>query len=71
MTVGIEALNAYIGQTSLDIRMLFQKRNLDLSRFDNLMMEKKTVGLSCEDPVSNAVNAAKPVIDSLSEEEKK
>lgn len=70
MKVGIEAINAYVGQTALDIRTLFQARNLDMSRFDNLMMESKTIGLPCEDPVTNAVNAAKPIIDQLSPEEK-
>jgi len=70
MQVGIEAINAYVGQASLDIRLLFQGRGLDLSRFDNLMMQSKTVGLPCEDPVTNAVNAAKPFLDQLSEAEK-
>lgn len=70
MAIGIEAINAYVGQTSLDIRTLFQARQLDASRFDNLMMEQKSVGLPCEDPVTNAVNAAKPIIDQLSEAEK-
>lgn len=68
--VGIEAMNAYVGQATLDIRLLFQKRLLDMTRFDNLMMEKKTVGFPCEDPVSNAVNAAKPIIDGLTEAQK-
>ena len=54
----------------LDIRTLFQARNLDMSRFDNLMMQQKSVGVPCEDPVTNAVNAAKPFIDNLSEAEK-
>ncbi len=70
MDIGIEAINAYGGQTYLDIRTLFEARGLDLERFDNLMMEKKAVGLSCEDPVTNAVNAAKPIIDELSEADK-
>lgn len=70
MGVGIEAINAYVGQTALNIRDLFAYRNLDMSRFDNLMMETKTVNLPCEDPVTNAVNAAKPFIDKLSEAEK-
>ncbi|GAX59131.1 hydroxymethylglutaryl-CoA synthase [Candidatus Scalindua japonica] len=70
MEVGIEALNAYGGQTYIDVRKLFEFRGLDLQRFDNLMMNKKSVGLPCEDPVTNGVNAAKPIIDSLSEEEK-
>lgn len=70
MTVGIEAINAYCGQTYLDIRTLFEARNLSLKRFDNLMMQKKSVRLPCEDPVTNAVNAAKPILDALSPEEK-
>lgn len=71
MGVGIEAINAYGGAAFLDVRTLFQARGLDLERFNNLMMEKKSVGLPCEDPVTNAVNAAKPIIDRLSDDEKK
>ena len=68
--VGIEAMNVYGGVAYLDIRELFEARGLDLERFDNLMMEKKSVGLPCEDPITNGVNAAKPIIDALSEEER-
>lgn len=70
MRVGIEALNVYVGQTSIDIHALFQARGLDTERFTNLMMHTKTVGLPCEDPVSNAVNAAKPLIDELDDDER-
>lgn len=70
MQIGIESINAYVGQTTLDIRTLFQERGLDMSRYDNLMMQQKTVGLPFEDPVTNAVNAAKPLIDQLSEKDK-
>lgn len=69
-SVGIEAINVYGGPAYLEVRTLFESRGLDLERFDNLMMEKKSVGLPCEDPVTNAVNAAKPIIDCLSDEEK-
>lgn len=71
MNIGIEAINAYGGQASLNIRTLFEARGLDLERFANLLMEKKAVGLPCEDAVTNAVNAAKPVIDQLSDDDKK
>jgi polyketide biosynthesis 3-hydroxy-3-methylglutaryl-CoA synthase-like enzyme PksG len=71
MLVGIEAINIYGGPAVLDVRTLFEARELNLERFDNLMMEKKSVGLPCEDPVTNGVNAAKPIIDGLSEDEKK
>ncbi len=70
MAVGIEAIHAYGGRTVMDVRALFEARGLSLARFNNLLMRKKAVGLSCEDPVTNAVNAAKPIIDRLSEAEK-
>lgn len=64
--IGIEAINAYVGRASLEVRDLFAERGLNIGRFDNLMMERKSVGLPCEDPVTNAVNAARPLIDALS-----
>src|SRR5215472_14637126 len=67
MSVGIESINIYAGQAMLDTRTLFEARKLDLLRFDNLMMIKKSVCLPCEDPVTYGVNAAKPIIDALSE----
>lgn len=67
MDVGIEALNAYTGRTFIDIRELFERRGLDMERFANLMIEKKSVSLPCEDPVTLAVNAAKPIVDALSD----
>lgn len=70
MRVGIEALNFYGGVTCLDVRTLFQARGLSLERFDNLMMEKKSVSMPCEDPVTNAVNAAKPLVDQLTDDER-
>lgn len=70
MRVGIEALNFYAGAASVDIKELFEYRGLDLSRFDNLMIKTKSVGLQCEDPVTNAVNAAKPIIDKLTDSER-
>ncbi len=70
MNVGIEAINVYAGQTQLDTRLLFEARGLFLERFDNLMMQSKSVCLSCEDPVTYGVNAAKPIIDSLTDAER-
>jgi len=70
MSVGIEALNFYGGSAFIDIRTIFENRELNISRFNNLMMYKKSVGVPCEDVVTNAVNAAKPIIDKLSESEK-
>ena len=68
--VGIEALNVYGGVAQLDVRMLAAARQLDMPRFDNLMMKQKSVSMPYEDPVSYAVNAAKPIIDRLSDPEK-
>ena len=70
MRVGIEAINFYGGSAFLNVRSLFEARNLDLRRFDNLMIHRKSVALPCEDPVSFGVNAAKPLLDQLSEQER-
>jgi polyketide biosynthesis 3-hydroxy-3-methylglutaryl-CoA synthase-like enzyme PksG len=63
--VGIEAFHVYAGIASLNARVLAEHRQLDLRRFGNLMMDEKTVALPSEDPVSFAVNAAKPIVDAL------
>ena len=68
--VGIEAMNVYGGLCSLDVRALCDHRGLDLPRFENLLMREKTVALPYEDPVTFAVNAARPLIDALSPDEK-
>jgi polyketide biosynthesis 3-hydroxy-3-methylglutaryl-CoA synthase-like enzyme PksG len=70
MQVGIEAINFYGGRTFLNVRHLFEARNLDLRRFDNLMIQRKSVALPCEDPVSFGVNAAKQLLDELRPAEK-
>lgn len=70
MRVGIEAINFYGGAASIDVASIFQMRQLDMSRFDNLMMSKKSVGLPCEDAVTHGVNAAIPIINALTPEEK-
>lgn len=68
--VGIEAMNIYAGTAFLDVSKLAEHRQLDMSRFANLMMRQKSVALLYEDPITFAVNAAKPLIDALSPEEK-
>jgi len=69
--VGIEAINLYAGPAYIDVRELFAQRGLDAERLDNLMMEKKSVALPCEDAVSYAVNAAKPIVDRLTQSERR
>ena len=70
MAVGIEAVNAYVGRASLAVSQLFEARGLDDRRAGNLMMERKSVNLPCEDPVTNAVNAARPLVDALPPEDR-
>lgn len=70
MRTGIEAINAYTGRLAIDVRELFEVRNLNTNRFDNLMMHRKSVPLPCEDAITNAVNAALPLLNQLSEEER-
>jgi polyketide biosynthesis 3-hydroxy-3-methylglutaryl-CoA synthase-like enzyme PksG len=68
--VGIEAMNVFAGTAFLDVEKLAAHRELDRTRFENLMMKQKSVALPYEDPITYAVNAAKPIIDRLSPEEK-
>lgn len=65
MSVGIEAINFYAGKAWLDVRTLFERRGLNVARIDNLMMRRRSVALPCEDPVTHAVNAAKPIVSRL------
>jgi len=67
---GIEAMNIYCGSAALDVSILAQHRNLDNERFKNLLMKEKTVPMPYEDPISNGVNAAKPIIDRLEDKGK-
>lgn len=63
-------MNIYCGSASLDVGGLAKARKLDNDRFENLLMKEKTVPMPYEDPVSNGVNAARPIIDQMTEEEK-
>ncbi|HEX8110181.1 MAG TPA: hydroxymethylglutaryl-CoA synthase [Kofleriaceae bacterium] len=65
MIAGIEAIHLYAARAALDVQQLFSARGLDLQRFGNLMMRQKSVNLPCEDPVTNGVNAARPLIAAL------
>ncbi len=65
MSVGIVDLSPYVGLASLDVTTLFEARRLDQARLANLMMTRKSVNLPIEDSVSNAVNAALPLIERL------
>jgi polyketide biosynthesis 3-hydroxy-3-methylglutaryl-CoA synthase-like enzyme PksG len=69
-TVGIEAINVFGGSAYVNVDKLARHRNLDMTRFTNLLMKEKTVALPYEDPVTFGVNAARPIVDALSPEEK-
>lgn len=68
--VGFEAMNVYAGAACLDVASLAKHRKLDTNRFENLLMRQKTVPLPYEDPVSFGMNAAMPIVEALSPEEK-
>ena len=70
MDVGIEAIHPYVGRMSLSVPMLFAARGLDESRMQNLMMREKSVNLPVEDAVTNAVNAAAPIVNALAPEQR-
>jgi polyketide biosynthesis 3-hydroxy-3-methylglutaryl-CoA synthase-like enzyme PksG len=63
-------MNLFAGTAFLNVTKLAAHRKLDMSRFENLLMKEKTVALPYEDPITFAVNAAKPIVDALSPEEK-
>ncbi|MER5948436.1 hydroxymethylglutaryl-CoA synthase [Streptomyces sp. NPDC001904] len=69
-SAGIEAMNVFGGTAYLDVMQLVDHRRLDRARFENLLMKQKAVALPCEDPVTFAVNAAKPIVDALPDEER-
>jgi 3-carboxymethyl-3-hydroxy-acyl-[acp] synthase len=67
---GIEAIGVYGGSVYLDVAELAQYRCMDMQRFENLLIHQKSAALPYEDAVSIGVNAAKPIIDSLSQDER-
>ncbi|MDO9103821.1 MAG: hydroxymethylglutaryl-CoA synthase [Methylovulum sp.] len=70
VAVGIEAMNLFGGSAYVDVMELAAHRKLDTARFDNLLMKQKAVALPYEDPVTFGINAAKPIVDGLSDSEK-
>ncbi|WP_434739709.1 hydroxymethylglutaryl-CoA synthase family protein [Micromonospora sp. SH-82] len=68
--VGIESIHVYPGRACLDVGDLFAARGLDPGRITNLMMDRRSVSLPCEDQVTHAVNAAKPLVDALTPQQR-
>lgn len=65
MTHGIDDIGVWAGRARIDVADLFAGRGLDPARIGNLEMRSRSVGMPWEDPVTNAVNAARPVLDRL------
>jgi len=63
--IGIEKLHVYAGLAAIDTAELFHGRGLDLERMDNIQQVRRSIGLGFEDPVTNAVAAARPIVDML------
>jgi polyketide biosynthesis 3-hydroxy-3-methylglutaryl-CoA synthase-like enzyme PksG len=63
-------MNACVGSAFVNVEKLARHRKLDMTRFANLLMREKTVALPYEDPITFGLNAARPLIDSMSPEEK-
>jgi polyketide biosynthesis 3-hydroxy-3-methylglutaryl-CoA synthase-like enzyme PksG len=70
MQAGIEALGVYCGVASIGVARLAELRGADARRFEQLLMKEKSVALPYEDAVSFAVNAAKPIVDELTPQER-
>jgi polyketide biosynthesis 3-hydroxy-3-methylglutaryl-CoA synthase-like enzyme PksG len=70
MAVGIEAMNVFGGSACVDVIELAQHRRLDRARVENLLMRQKAVALPYEDAITYGVNAARPLLETLTDEAK-
>jgi polyketide biosynthesis 3-hydroxy-3-methylglutaryl-CoA synthase-like enzyme PksG len=68
--VGIEDLSVYAGVAAIDVAELFRGRGLDLGRMGNIGQEQRSIGLGFEDPVTSAVNAARPIVARLAPQQR-
>ena len=70
MKVGIDKIRIYGGSAKIDVIDIFHGRSLNIERFPNLMLKQKALGFPFEDAVTNGVNAAVDLLDSLSSDER-
>src|SRR5437588_5496780 len=63
-------MNVFAGSAYVNVEKLAMHRKLDMTRFAKLLMKEKTVALPYEDPITFGLNAAKPLIDAMSPDEK-
>ena len=69
VNVGIEKIDFYGGACQIEVSEIFRQRGLNIDRYANLLMNKKSVGLPFEDAVTNGVNAAMGIIERLTSDE--
>lgn len=69
--VGIDAVGAYCGSAYLETEDLFAARGLDQARLGNLGLRRKSVAAPGEDIVAMAATAARPIVDALTEAERR
>lgn len=67
---GIEAMNTFAGSAFVNVETLATHRRLDPARFRNLLMKEKSIALPYEDPITFGINAARPLVDAMTPEEK-
>jgi 3-hydroxy-3-methylglutaryl CoA synthase len=67
MLVGIDRLNVYAATQFVDFRELAEARRLSPKDLRNVGFERRSVVPLFEDPVTLAVNAAKPIADDVSD----
>lgn len=68
--VGIESMNVYCGVAAVDVPALFQARGLDHRRLPNLMMQRRSAALPCEDVVTFSATAARGIVDTLTDQQR-
>lgn len=69
--VGIDAVSAYCGSAYLEAEDLVVARGLDTARLGNLGLRRKSVAAPGEDVVAMAATAARPVVDALTDAERR
>jgi polyketide biosynthesis 3-hydroxy-3-methylglutaryl-CoA synthase-like enzyme PksG len=63
-------MNAFAGSACVNVEKLARHRKLDMTRFANLLVKEKAIALPYEDPITFGLNAARPLIDAMSPEDK-
>lgn len=70
MEFGIEAIGYYFGAINAEVKPIYEHRQLDMKLLTGRDIRKRTLALAWEDPVTNAVNAAKEIINEMSAQQR-